>query len=299
MEIIASQPGMKFYDEPVNIRRTNVQHTKLFTDWNDLMPDGGREKDIIRYLRDLQANRYRFMNPLPLRRHYRPLTNRIVFKIHSLEHMINDIKDACNGSVVFLLRHPIPTTLSRNVFPRLENFLASRVYRERYLSDAQMKEIQRINDSGTVLQKGVLSWCFENLVPLRHGDSKDWLFVTYEEALLNSEKLCDTMARRLNLPRPDLMLRSINTPAANITMSRRDTLDILRDPNEVQRRKNLVTKWKGKVVKEPDERACFDILDLFGIDAYRFGSFVAHQRYLHCNDTAQQVDTSVPTAAIA
>ena len=41
MEILASQPGMKYYDEPFSIRRPNVQKVSRFTKWEDLMPEGG------------------------------------------------------------------------------------------------------------------------------------------------------------------------------------------------------------------------------------------------------------------
>ena len=49
MEILASQPGIKFFDEPVNIRRPNVQRTGVFRDWLDLMPDGRRVEYILQF----------------------------------------------------------------------------------------------------------------------------------------------------------------------------------------------------------------------------------------------------------
>ncbi len=44
MEIIASQSGFKFYDEPFNIRRENVQKAGYFSDWDELL----REKIIMK-----------------------------------------------------------------------------------------------------------------------------------------------------------------------------------------------------------------------------------------------------------
>jgi len=286
MEILASQPGIKFFDEPVNIRRPNVQRTGVFREWLDLMPDGRRGEDILQFFLDLQKNRYGFLNPAPFRRNYRPITNRNVFKLHALEHMINELKDRCHGQVVFLLRHPIPTTLSRYEFPRLDRFLLSCYHRSEYLDDHQVNEAWNLYCKGSKLQRGILSWCFENFIPLRHSDQKDWLVLTYEELLLNPEKLCQTIATSLDLPRVDLMLRAVNTPAANIKMSKQDTFAILNERDEQIRRRNLVTKWKLKVT-ENEEQSCFDILSLFGLDTYQFQRAIAHDRYLHYPDTVK------------
>jgi len=291
MEILASQPGFKYYDEPFNIRRSNVQHAGLVHEWREVMPDAGRSADLIRFLQELQLNQHRFMNPAPFRRHHRFRTNRIVFKIHGLEHLINDIKSSCNGQIVFLLRHPIPTTLSRYVFPRLDHFIASCHYQQNYLDDSQIREIRRIHCGGSNFQRGILSWCFENMIPLRFADSQDWLTVTYEELLLNPEKTCHSMAETLTLPRVDMMLHAINTPAANIKMSKQDTLNILKDSDEQMRRHALVSKWKGKASAD-EEKQCFEILELFGLDVYRHGRLVAHDRYLHHPDTASIAERS-------
>lgn len=286
MEILASQPGFKYYDEPFNIRRPNVQYAGLIQEWREIMPDAGRDNDLIRFLQELQQNRHRFMNPPPFRRHHRFLTNRIVFKIHGLEHLINEIKNRCNGSIVYLLRHPIPTTLSRHVLPRLDHFMASCHYRNNYLNETQAREIRKIHCGGTDFQRGILSWCFENLIQLRFTDTRDWLLVTYEELLLNSGKTCRTLADRLGLPSVDTMIAAVETPAANIKMSKQDTLRILQGGDEQNRKRALVAKWKDRI-SDADERSCFEILELFGLDAYRYNQFVAHERYLHHADTVK------------
>jgi hypothetical protein len=174
--------------------------------------------------------------------------------------------------------------LSRAVFPRLEYFLKSSYYREQYLTSEQYKAIVEIVEKGDEFQKGIVSWCFENLAPLQITDNKDWLFITYEELLLNSEKCCYTMAEKFELERLDIMLEAVNAPSANIAMSKKDTLNILQDTDEERRKSNLVTKWKSKV-SEQQEREAFNILDLFDIDAYSFDRFVAHSRFLNHPDT--------------
>jgi hypothetical protein len=280
MEVLASQPGMKYYDEPFNIRRSNVQKTGLFRDWIDLMPEANRRADIIAYLRALQQNRYRFMNPPPFRKNYRALTRRIVFKIHELEHLIRDIELECNGQIFYLLRHPIPTTLSRYVLPRIELFLESPYYNEGLLDANQVREIRRVAEHGSFFERGIISWCYENFIPLKSSESRDWFFLTYEELLLNSHHTCELMGTTLDLPDIPRMLRAVGQPSANIAMSKQDTLRILDDEDERRRKLRLVTKWQHKVTEQ--HQASFDqIMTIFGLDVYHSSSFLAHSRYLH------------------
>lgn len=280
MEVLASQPGMKYYDEPFNIRRSNVQKTGLFQGWIDLMPEADRRADIIAYLHALQQNRYRFMNPPPFRKNYRALTRRVVFKIHELEHLIRDIELECNGQIVYLLRHPIPTTLSRYVLPRLELFLESPYYNEGLLDADQVRAIRGVAEHGSFFERGIISWCYENLIPLKHAASRDWFFLTYEELLLNSHHTCEIMAATLDLADIPRMLRAVGQPSANIAMSKQDTLSILHDEDERRRKLRLVTKWKDKVTTQ--QKASFDrIMEIFDLDVYQSSRFLAHTRYLH------------------
>ena len=139
MEMIAAQPGFRFHDEPFNIRRESVVKAGLFHTWADLQPENCDHDKVIGFLEALKHNRYRFLNPAPFRKFYRPITRRIVFKIHELEHMIDEIATRCDCHILYLIRHPIPNSLSRSVVPRLEYFLKSDFYRTRYLGDQRMK----------------------------------------------------------------------------------------------------------------------------------------------------------------
>lgn len=288
MEIIASQPGIKYYDEPLNIRRQNVQRTGLFPDWESVMPGTGDSNRIVRYLNGLAQGEYRFMNPPPFRPHHRWLTNRIVFKIHEIEHLIGRIARECRGQVVYLLRHPIPTTVSRRVFPRLELFLASDYY-DRLIGDGpELRELKRIGATGSHLQRGTVSWCYENLIPLKHADF-DGLFVTYEELALNPDRSCDLLMERLSLPDRGAMLRAFGQPSTNIAMSSVETRAMMTEADEQRRRRYLVTKWQAKVSAE-DAAQVSAIMALFGLDVYTGEGLLPHPRYLHFEDTPALLD---------
>jgi hypothetical protein len=296
MEILASQPGMKFYDEPFNIRRDNVSQTGLFPNWESLMPDTGDADGIVAYLNGLVSGAYPYMNPPPFRPHHRLMTDRVVFKIHEMEHLIGRIERECQGQVVYLLRHPIPTTLSRTVLPRLDLFLASAYYDEVLGKGPRLEEIKRLGRDGNRLQKGVVSWCYENVIPLRQPGA-DWLFVTYEELVLNPARSCELLLERLNFTDREAMLDAFGKAAVNIGMSSADTMAAMTKADKRARATSLVTRWRPKTTDE-DRAAVSAIMALFDLDVYTGEQTLSHPRYLHFEDTptllAAPADAGVP-----
>jgi hypothetical protein len=290
MEILTSQKGMKYFDEPFNIRRENVLRCGRFIRWEDLMPDAGNDAAIVEYIDDLSKNRIGVMNPAPFRKHYRIKTNRIVFKIHEIGHLINTIETECSGDILFLLRHPIPTSLSRKVFPRMELLLDSKVYKEKYIAPHQMLEAKKIAAKGSHVQRGALAWCIENLVPLKYSITDNWLVVTYEELLLNTTKMCQKIADCFNLSDINRMLATADQPSVNIQMSGKKTHEILEDEDIERRRKRMVTKWQDQV-SETEQKQCFEVMNLFELDTYYFGSFIANDSFLHFSDTEKKLNT--------
>jgi hypothetical protein len=289
MELIASQPGMKYYDEPFNIRRDNVQRIGLFKDWSDFLPEGCDKDRVFNFLNDLVHNRYRFMNPPPFRKNHHIITSRIVYKLHELEFLIDEIAQACNCQVVYLIRHPIPNSLSRNQIPRLDYFVKSDYYREKHLDDSQFENVKKIFQSGSKLQKYTLCWCYENIDALKASDLSKWLVISYEELVLNSAKSCKLLYDRLDLDDYGILLKTVGEPAANIALSRQETHEIMHAPDDLERKRKLITRWKSNI-DDSDERAVFDVLSLFGIEDYSYGRFIPAQRLLNFNDTEGLLD---------
>jgi hypothetical protein len=284
LELLSSQPRMKYYDEPLNPRRPDVARAGVITSWEQLLPDAENPELIIRYLNRLQRGRPRFMSPPPFRRNYRYLTSRIVFKIHELGHLAPEIEEQCNGQIVYLLRHPVATSISRQVYPRLELFVQSKSYRDRFLSDEQIREIETICRHGSKLQRGLVEWCYENLLPLKTRADRDWLYITYEELVLNPARCCKLFLERLGLRDLGGLLRGVGEPSSNIAMSSADTQSIMSDTDDLRRKRKLVGKWKGKV-SVGDERKADEILALFGLDVYSCAELLAQPAYLHFDET--------------
>ena len=134
MELIAAQPRIKYFDEPLNLRRDDVKRLNYFKNWQALGPDKKNSDKIVQYFKLLEKNKLKFMNPPPFtRRNHKIFSNRIVFKIHEIEHLMNYINDQLDCHIVYLLRHPIANTISRYAFPRLEFFIQSKFYQEKIL----------------------------------------------------------------------------------------------------------------------------------------------------------------------
>ncbi|MEZ5287566.1 MAG: hypothetical protein R2712_22740 [Vicinamibacterales bacterium] len=296
MEILASQPGMKYYDEPFNIRRDNVARVGLFRTWDEMMP-GVDDPDLaIRYLNDLAAGAYPGMNPPPFRPYHRLMTDRIVFKIHVMEHLIGRIARECNGQVVFLMRHPIPTTLSRTMLPRLELFLTNPFFDAVIGDPARLAEIRRIGRGGTKLQQGVVSWCYQNVLALRQPDF-DGLFVTYEELVLNPDRSCDLFIERLHFRDRERMRMAFGRAAANISMSAAKTASVISEADQRTRNEYLVSRWQEKVTAQ-DRADTNEVMALFGLDVYSGDQVLAHPRYLHFADTVHLIGQPATAGAL-
>lgn len=167
-----------------------------------------------------------------------------------------------------MMRHPIPVSLSRKVLPRLLTFLNSDY--KRHFSETQIQYAQNIAETGTKLEKGVLSWCLQNAVPLQQA-TKDWIIVSYEQLVLNPEPVIDLIAREMDLPFPQKMIDRLRVPSETTWQSDHKTKEVLNGILDKSKNKYLIERWKSKISDE-EEKSLMSILDVFNINAYSAGS---------------------------
>jgi hypothetical protein len=267
-ELLCSQPGYKDIDEPDDIRYRHVRKHLGISDWVTLCNQSS-EPLLRRYFDAFCSGKLHFMDPWPSFKRFRPVTKGIVFKLlHCGEDRISWFRDTFNGRVVLLLRHPIPVTLSREVFPRLEAFLDSD-YR-RHFTREQLAFAREVIDSGSRLERGVLDWTLQNAVPLKQAEP-DWIILTYEQLLLDPEPCIERLASELSLPDPELMRRSVAVPSSTVRKSDRATARVLSGPESEDKKRWLLEKWRSKV-NSADEARAMRILQVFDVDAYVAGS---------------------------
>jgi len=268
-ELIGTQPGFKSCDEPLNLRNSNVSRELGIGDWEDLY-DECCEALIARYFQGLHDGKLSHMNRNPWEANHRTFTRRMVYKVlHGAEYMAPTLTKTLDARAVVLLRHPIPVALSRGALPRLDAILRSSA-RQRY--DAQaVREMIDIAAKGSPLERGVLSWCLQT-APLLVAAPPEWAIVTYEQLVLDASPVIQHLADTLALPDPNSMLARINRASTSIRgMSTASTQEVLAKPASQERNLWLVEKWRDEVSID-EERAAMSLLEMFDIEAYRFGS---------------------------
>lgn len=271
MEIIATQPTIKIIDEPLsikNIKRFESTFGPLPYSWDILLPHPGREEVIERYFDDLTHNRISVGSRRPFSHFHRILSRRIVFNIQRCKDLMNWFEERFAAKIVYLIRHPLPTSISRAEFERTPLFLTNDLYCERYLSPEQRAYGREILKFGTDLEKKVLDWCLQNLPPLKFLDRSHWLCVHYEDLTVDPEATLQRIAQELGLPRLDRMRQQITAPSSS--QSDNEMKRHIRQLSLGDDRSYFVRKWRDKVSGEEEMRA-FEILDSLDIDTYSIG----------------------------
>jgi hypothetical protein len=279
MELLASQPGFKHCNEPFNLRDPWVAGKigKLgIRDWNDLY-DESKLDQIKDYLSRFQTGRYLFKNPPFYRNHYRIITSRILFKIiHALEDRVNWLMDNFNANVILQFRHPIPASLSRHTFPKIDVYING--IPQRFFTAEQLKEAKQISDKGSKLEKGVLNWSMQNYI-LHSQTRSSVMRVTYEQMVIDPDPIIQKIVADLILPDPKRMLDQLLKPSGSSGMSDQKTIQFLENRTNASKNRWLIEKWKSKVT-DTEEKKLMDIVGLFNIDIYQYGKYMPTEPYL-------------------
>jgi hypothetical protein len=261
-ELIWTQPGFKYCNEPLNLKGNFLQKRSAISGFEELYRPSSRDK-VVDYLRLFCIGKHHFLDPSPLKKYYRPITNRIVFKIiHGGEIFINDIAEKCNGKVIFLIRHPIAVSLSRKVLPRLNVLCSAQILQQ--FSPSQQQLARKIQAEGTFLEKGVLSWCIQNQLALWQRNP-DWLVITYEQLTVEPKPIIDALVEQLGLSHPERIWQQLNIPSAVTVQSEQKAVEMM--AGEQQQRRLLIERWREKVLPEEASHLMQIVAD-FELDVY-------------------------------
>ena len=264
MELVLTQTGFTYYNEPLNLRREEVRVNLGISAWADLHKSDFRDK-LGPYIEGFCSGTLRdprFNRPSPFSPFYRPVTHRIVFKIiNGGEEHINWLTESFNGRVLYLIRHPIPVALSREYSPKLDTMLDTEF--SQFFTESQVGVAKKIINGEDQFARGVLDWCLRNSVALRSRTDK-WVVLTYEQLVINPEPAISHIAERFELPEPDRILKRLAVPSRSTKSSNPGTQEILRDKRDVTGKQWLVEKWKNKV-SEDELATASELLDAFGL----------------------------------
>lgn len=286
LEMIATQPGVKPIKDPFDLRHplVNAYMKKHdITEWADYHSERAGPI-MLDYLGKLQRGKLHMIDPYFFQNYNRIRTTRMACKIlHAGEDRIQALNEGLGGKVIYLMRHPIPVARSRRQLPRLEALVHSEM--ADHLSAQQKKVAKEIFESGSEVQRIVLDWCIENTVALReHHD--DWIYLTYEQLVLEPDVVVAALASSLNLPDPAAMMGRLAKPSYSAKYSDEKThavvnaLETGEESAEAKEGKEWLVygKWREKI-SDDEEQEMMGVLDDFGIDFYRRGSARPHSRF--------------------
>lgn len=277
--MIYSQPGVNYVDQPLDPWRYSP-YNKIFRDiyQNKNFPDKIHLNRLEKYCNDVvfrgKLKGYSQWNYLD--NNYKLFSDRLVIKILNALPLIDWFEETFDIKIVYLIRHPIPTSLSiiqRNWGNVAEYFLHNQYFINKYLNKQKVSFSTKILENGTNLEKYMLEWCLYHLYPLSVFNDRKWLTITYEELLLRPRQMVGLICDYLDLPDREKMLESILKPSK--TTSRPSKKEITsKGPSY------LVNRWKEKI-DEKIESEVMSILREFGIDAYKKGSTMPSTKLLH------------------
>lgn len=280
-ELIGTQPGLRKIDEPLN--KDILDYNRLLpiaTRWNYLGLTSSEERVLKRYFQtDRDINRFGPVNFFSKDYHF--FTNRRVFKVVRANALIEWFSKDVGMEVIYLVRHPIAQSLSsfrRGHHCQIADYLADDQFVRQHLDDSLKKYILSVIENGEELDKFVLEWCLDNLVPIKESQqsTRDWHVVTYEELVLRPRETIEFLSHDLGLANPEKMLARLKAPSKVTDTSTTRTIEHIRQGD----REHLVTKWRRKV-DPTQEEALFKIVDKFDIEMYAPGRFLAKEPWLN------------------
>lgn len=284
MEVIGAQAKIKIVNEPLNMERQRVfynlgEKNQLPPTWDFLFPNKDRERVLVEYFKKIEQNQIATVNAFPFSSYYRFVTDRIVYKILRVSDMINWFEECLKAKVVYLIRHPIPTSISRKRLLELPLFFENGIYKEKYLNEKLVRLGNKIIQERDYLSMAVLDWCLRNLPPLEHLDRKNWIFLTYEEMVMKSEDVLNLLCNELELDNMEEMMKIMKKPSGSTKQSDEAIRKRL-EKGVVESAEWYINRWRSKISEEKEKRL-FDIVGAFEIDIYRYKEDYPASPYLN------------------
>ena len=278
MELIGSNKGLRYIDQPFSIYSASLiqlQYLPVF-DYGQFIHLDKEEKEMVKYFFNrllegsLKINsQWKFWQ-----QDFDFVSNRLVLKIVDAKGIIDWIEECFDVHVIYLTRHPIPQALSvmRNGWGlTVQAYLRNSYFVEHYLNDGVLAYCHDILEKGSLLQKYVLNWALENLVPIRMiPDKPDWIRISYEDLTLFPEKTIVQLARVLDLANLDAMMKKIKRPSRS---TRKFSTGQKKYMISSHNHDYLIKSWR-KEISDEDERSAFKILEKLGITIYRYSQFL-------------------------
>lgn len=273
--IIMQDRNVQHLFEPLNWKRFISKRTSLQPTYDHLYALEKQDLYMINdYFNKIFNNKITFHFPFALWKKENTLRpERYVFKFINGKNWINYFEENYDIQVIYLVRHPVATALSRiswgwtDFNDRFKIMLKNQDFKDKVPNDL-IELSNNIFSQGTQLEKFVLGWCLENYIPLKVLDRSNWLLISYEEIVLHPEESVARITNFLNIEENETMLNRIFSPSnSNSAFLNKKKLFNSQSLNE---RRQLVNTWRKKVDNKSIERIEW-MLDQFDLNIYKNG----------------------------
>jgi hypothetical protein len=279
-ELIATEHGMRLIDQPFDLHHPGTLETRIRSKFLPPMlmsqfiaMNNGEAERVRKYLHLILNGKLKHLSGPEFAR-----KNRTLLKVVNALPLADWFAEEFPAHVVYLIRHPVSQGLSvveNHWGITTEAYLRNEFFVHTYLNQVQLNKGFEILNSGTYLEKAVLNWICENLVPMKHARFID-LFITYEELVLRPAEMISRIAASLGLTDVPAMQKRIKSPSVSVRFSSQSTLEAIRNSDN----QFLLSKWKHSVSEEELDKIQ-ELLDLFGIDEYNVRDILPNTRLLH------------------
>ena len=246
MELMDNEPGMKTFDEPLNVNDYVKRKELGAGSWEEATILQNREDKYKRYFSRLIRNELTALNPPLFRKNFRLTTIRNFFKIiHGGEDILSWFEKEFNASILILIRHPISVSLSHWVLPRLPYLLEPSCNLFRRLTKHQMSFAKELFKTSDVFELSILDWCLQNYFLTRKELPDTWTRISYEEVVLYPKLALDYLFDRLMLDGVVDAESLIRRPSKTV-VGRASNVRAAIKTHDPASRKILVERWKDK-----------------------------------------------------
>jgi len=236
MEIIGSQPKIKIVQEPLSLEQTNKEFLIKYFDRKFLQEryidlNVSDKRKMRKYFDDLSEgkllNSFYFGDLLSGNHSF--ISNRSLFKTHKITGIIDFFDKNFNIDIVYLVRHPISNSLSRirNGWKHYIDFYMASDYFRKLIGKNLTEFVEKNITKCSILEKFVISWCFENFVLLKKLNSKNnfnnnFILLTYEQMVVEPDKVIRILSSKLELYNLKDMYKKIFIPSRGIRYSTKE-----------------------------------------------------------------------------
>lgn len=269
-DMIASQPGFNYIDEPFNFSINQFHPYKNILGRDTLsqlisisqVDEGELEQFLDKLLNReiVTRSQWRIFS-----QNYHWHWNRYVVKELNAKNLIYWFQAYLGARMesIFHIRHPIAVALSsiNTKWPHYYlDFLIDEEFNSTYLSKNARKISEEIHQSGTEFDKYVLDWCMENLMPINMVKNNLIPIVYYEQIATEPIKTSQFLCKLLNLPNIEQMAKIAVQPSPTSTGKSRSEISKSGPTIRIDKWRNLVDRDQTLMVSR--------ILDAFENDFY-------------------------------